>query len=160
MLSLVQRQQAIVAIRRLPDELEALISELDDDQLRVVAIPREWTVQQIVHHLADSHMNSFIRLKHILTRERPELQPYSQDAWALLPDVERTPVSASLALLRGLHARWCALFESLDDAQWLRKGWHPEYGEVTPEDLVQAYARHGAEHLDQIRRVMAAIPSG
>jgi hypothetical protein len=159
MLSTAQRQTAIAAIRRLPDELEALIAELSDEQLHAQTLPDEWTVQQIVHHLADSHMNSFLRLKHILTSERPTLQPYDQEIWAETPEIAITPVSASIALLRGLHTRWCLLFEQLDEAQWARLGWHPEYGEITPDGLVTAYADHGANHLEQIRRVIAALPS-
>jgi hypothetical protein len=114
-------------------------------------------VAQNVHHLGDSHMNSFIRLKLILTEPNPLLKPYDQDAWAASAEATGADLSDSFALLRGLHARWTHLFASLTDEQWRRTGLHPDYGPMSAIDLLRLYARHGEGHLDQIRRTMAAL---
>lgn len=151
-----EKAMLIDRIRTLPDELEALVSGLSEAQLKTVTIPGEWTVQQIVHHLADSHMNSVIRLKLILTSEQPTLVGYDQEVWAEMPDTQDVPIAASLAILRGLHARWTVLFESITPEQWTRTGHHTERGEVPAYDFLTTYADHCNIHLDQIRRVLAA----
>jgi DinB superfamily len=156
MLSDVQRQQMIEKIRELPARLRERVSGLTDAQLTTHFQPDEWTVAQNVHHLADSHMNSFIRMRLILTEERPTLKPYDQDIWATLPDSGTTALEESLGILDGLHARWVRLFESLDEVTWQRSGLHPENGEVTLEDILRIYAAHGQGHIDQISRVLAA----
>jgi len=153
-----ERRPLIDTIRVFPEMLSETIAGLDADQLNLVTIPDEWTVQQIVHHLPDSHMNAVIRLKLILTADRPHLQGYDQAAWALLPDVANTPIEASLSILRGLHARWVNLWESLTDDQWQRVGIHSERGPLTPDDLLVLYDDHCKIHLDQIRKVRAAMP--
>lgn len=143
-------------IAELPAQLEELVDGLTAHQLLARPLAGEWSVAQNVHHLADSHMNSFIRLKLILTEENPPLKPYDQDAWAERADSNHPDIALSLQLLRGLHARWVQLFDSLGDAEWARTGVHPEAGIVTPADLLRSYARHGAGHLDQIARTLAA----
>ena len=150
-----QRQEMIERIRRLPAQLEAVVRSLTREQLATHFLAGEWTVAQNVHHLADSHMNSFIRLKLILSEERPPLKPYDQDIWATTPDYD-TPIEDSLLLLTGLHRRWVALFEGLKESDWQRTGLHPEIGEVTPDDLLRIYAAHGEGHIDQIERTLAA----
>lgn len=147
-------------IAELPAQLEELVGGLTPQQLLARPLAGEWSVAQNVHHLADSHMNSFIRLKLILTEENPPLKPYDQDAWAERADANHPDISLSLQLLRGLHARWAQLFDSLGDAEWARTGVHPESGIVTPADLLRSYARHGAGHLDQIARTLAAQAAG
>jgi hypothetical protein len=159
MLTPAERQQRIEVIRQFPARLETLINSLNEAQLSTEYIPDEWTVRQIVHHLPDSHMNSFIRLKLILTLDYPMLQPYPQELWALLPDVEKTPVSVSLRLLSALHERWCILFESLTAEQWTRKGYHAENGDMTPDDLLVTYSDHCDNHWEQITRTLAAAPA-
>ena len=155
MLSPDERQQRIQTLRAFPAQLAEYVRDLSNEQLKTAYIPNEWSVQQIVHHLVDSHTNSVIRLKLILTQERPTLQPYDQDAWAALPDVDETPISASLQILTGLHERWTILFESLTDEQRQRTGFHPENGEVTPDDLLVAYSDHCDAHTEQILRTLA-----
>ena len=149
---------AIERIRRLPVQIERLVADLTDAQLTTHFLEDEWTVAQNVHHLADSHMNSYIRVKLILTEAHPTLKPYDQDAWAELADADGSNLETSLLILEGLHRRWVALFESLDEAQWHRAGLHPENGEMTVADFVEVYAAHGEAHLDQIRRTLAAQP--
>ncbi len=156
MLTNEQRREMIDKIRRLPDQLEAVVGPLSAEQLATHFIPGEWTVAQNVHHLADSHMNSFIRFKLILTEDRPTLKPYRQELWAERPDADNPSVEDSLLLLRGLHRRWATLLESLQEAEWQRIGLHQEIGEVTLEDLLRIYADHGEGHLEQIDRTLAA----
>jgi len=151
-----ERRERIEKIRALPDQLEALVSQLTPAQLTARALEEEWTVAQIVHHLADSHLNSFIRLKLILTEDRPTLKPYNQERWAETVDANNVALPDSLALLHGLHRRWVTLLESLVEADWGRPGLHPEIGEITIDDLLRIYANHGEAHLEQIKRVLAA----
>ena len=154
-----QRQIWLEQIRALPAQLAELTAGLTLAQLATPFIPGEWSVAQNVHHVADSHMNSFIRLKLILAEDHPTLRPYDQDVWASTPEANLPDLSASLQLIAGLHARWAALFERLDAAQWQRTGFHPENGVVSVEDILRSYAAHGEGHLDQIRKTLAAAPA-
>ncbi len=144
-------------IRRLPNLLDELVMGLTDEQLTTAYQQGEWSIAQNVHHLADSHMNSFIRFKLILLEEKPALKPYDQDAWAQTAEANSADIRSSLAILRGLHARWCALMETLTPQQWARQGDHPEHGDVSLEDLLTTYAEHGEAHLRQIQAVLDAL---
>jgi hypothetical protein len=157
-LAVAERQAYIARIRRLPQQVAELTAPLSAQQLTTPFLDGEWSVAQNVHHLADSHMNSYVRLKLILTEEKPLLRPYDQELWAMTAEANLADVSASLTLLAGLHQRWCALFESLDEDQWLREGIHPESGPVTPLSLAKSYAQHGEDHLDQMQRTLASQP--
>jgi len=151
-----ERQQSIDKIRRLPGQIAELVSGLSEAQLTTHFLAGEWTMAQNVHHLADSHMNSYIRCKLILTEENPPLKPYDQDAWANLPDAQSADLSASLTLLTQLHARWVTFWENLPEAAWSRVGFHPDNGPMTLADIVRGYAAHGEAHIDQITRTLAA----
>lgn len=151
-----ERQTYIEKIRRLPAQLAELVSGLSESQLTTQFLAGEWSVAQNVHHLADSHMNSYIRCKLILTEENPPLKPYDQDAWAKLPDAQNADLSTSLLLLAQLHARWVTFWETLPADAWKRTGFHPENGPMTLADIVRSYAAHGEAHLDQITRTLAA----
>jgi hypothetical protein len=151
-----ERQAMIERIRRLPDDLETCVNGLTDDQLTTPFIDGEWTVAQNVHHLADSHMNSYIRFKLILAEEHPQLKPYDQDVWADMTDATRADLTDSLALLRGLHARWVTMLEGLTDEDWSRTGYHPDHGAQSLDEMLEIYARHGHGHIDQITRTLAA----
>jgi hypothetical protein len=154
-LSHEDRAAAITRLRQLPAQLEALVDGLTEAQLD--ARPNgEWSVRQNVHHLADAHMNVFIRMKLALTEDQPIVKPFDQDTWAETPEACTAPIEQSLAILRGLHARWAMLFESLDDAAFGRMFLHPEHGIVTVEALLTSYANHGEAHLRQIRETLAA----
>ncbi len=157
MLTDQQRAGMIDQIRRFPVELREAVGGLTDAQLTSHPMTSEWSVAQNVHHLADSHMNSFIRLKLILTEAKPTIRPYDQDAWAQQPDANNADLSTSMALLEGLHARWTMLFESLTAQQRQRTGVHPASGVITPDSLLQAYDEHCKAHLDQIARTKAAL---
>jgi len=145
-----ERREKIGKIRDLPDAVEAAVKGLSDQQLDTPYREGGWSIRQVVHHLADSHMNAFVRMKLMVTENRPTLKPYDQDAWAGLPDSSRLPVQSSLAIIRGLHERWAALLEDLPERDWTRTALHPERGEVTMEGTLSTYAGHGANHVRQI----------
>jgi hypothetical protein len=155
MLAVMNKAALIEKIRELPARLEALVSPLTDAQLDAKP-PREWTARQNVHHLAESHMNAFIRVKLALTEDHPTIKPYNQDACALTVDAKDLPIESSLSILRGLHIRWVALFESLTPEQWQRTLFHPENGIMTVEDILKIYAAHGEGHLVQITEALRA----
>jgi hypothetical protein len=158
MIDTATRAQAIARLRKLPEQVTELTAGLTPEQLTTHFLDGEWSVAQNVHHLADSHLNSYIRLKLILTEENPTVRPYDQDLWALTPEANLADLGASLMLLQGLHQRWADLFARLDESQWQRTGLHPANGVITPEDLLISYSAHGEGHLDQMQRTLAAQP--
>lgn len=150
------RDLLIDKIRRLPQQIAQLIGGLTDEQLTDHPLAGEWSVAQNVHHLADSHMNSYIRCKLIATEDHPPLKPYDQDRWAALADASGPDVMISLQLLTALHSRWVVFWESLPESAWARTGFHPENGDVSLDDQLRLYAAHGEAHIDQITRTLAA----
>jgi hypothetical protein len=146
-------QAAIARLCDFPIELEALISPLTDAQLDH-KMPGEWTTRQIVHHLADSHMSAVFRFKLPLTEPTPTFMTYDQDAFAELADYQ-LPIESSIIVIRGLHARFAALLESLTNEQWEKTGIHPNWGEVTVAEVASRYADHCDAHIEQITRVLA-----
>jgi hypothetical protein len=150
------RSLLIDKIRRLPEQVAALINDLSNAQLTGRFLAGEWSVAQNVHHLADSHMNSYIRCKLIATEDHPPLKPYDQAIWAEMADASGPNVAVSLALLIALHGRWVVFWGTLPADAWARVGFHPESGAVTLDDQLRLYAEHGEAHLDQITRTLAA----
>ena len=150
------REEAIEKIRRLPQQVEELVSGLSPQELTAKPLADEWTVAQNVHHIADSHMNSYVRCKLMATEDNPALKPYDEGAWALLTDGSSADLSDSLALLQALHARWVIFWENLPEDAWQRTGMHPESGPVTLARQLELYVEHGEAHLEQIRRTLAA----
>ncbi len=140
----------IEALAALPDQLESAVKGLNDAQLDTRYRDGGWTVRQVVHHVADSHMNAFIRMKLMLTEHNPTLKPYNQDVWAIQPDVNGIPLDPSLRIVRGLHQRWVALLKSVPADSWKRPAFHPERGEMLLEDMLRIYSGHGAKHVGQI----------
>lgn len=155
----LERDALIAALRALPGELAALVGQLDTTSLTTAWLPGEWTVAQNVHHLLDSHLHCYLRSRRILAQDRPMLQAYDQDAWALLPDAGSAAIGDSLHDLEWLHRRWAALFEGLSAADLARGGTHEETGEVRLAGILRSYVAHGQAHLDQIRRTLAARPA-
>jgi uncharacterized damage-inducible protein DinB len=147
------RREKIQRIRALPDELGEAVRGLGDEQLDTPYREGGWTVRQVVHHLADSHLNAFVRMKLILTEDHPTLKPYDQDRWAGCRDASELSIGSSLQILQGLHQRWAELLNDVQEADWARGAHHPEDGEVTLGDLLKIYARHGANHVGQIRQL-------
>ena len=150
------RQDLIAKIAILPQQISDLIANLSDEQLTTPYLPNEWTVAQNVHHLADSHMNSYIRCKLIATEDNPPLKPYDQDQLAQFPDAQTADVAVSLQLLASLHSRWVTFWQNLPDDAWSRTGVHADDGPVTLDSQLRAYAAHGETHIDQIQRTLAA----
>jgi hypothetical protein len=142
------RTEKIEQIRQFPALLEAAISNIELD---LPCAEGEWTPRQVVHHLADSHINGYIRMKLILTEETPTIKPYQQESWAMLADVA-LPLEPSLSILRGLHTRWCVLMEAMAEEDWSRTGLHPVNGVMSMDDLLNLYIGHGVAHVGQIAK--------
>jgi hypothetical protein len=145
-----QRSLWIRQIERLPSSLREAISGLTETQLDTPYRPAGWTVRQVVHHLPDSHLNSYTRFRLALTEDSPVIKPYDEAAWAELPDAKAAPIAPSLALLEGLHARWTVLLESLGDAAFARAFKHPELGEIRLDWTLGLYDWHCRHHLGHI----------
>jgi uncharacterized damage-inducible protein DinB len=135
--------------------LAAAVEGLEDDDWPQPYRPGGWTVQQLVHHVADSHSNALIRLKVALTEERPTIKPYDQDAWVTLADCALSP-HISLMLFMAVQTRLVAVLQSLDDAAFRRRFVHPENGEMSVDQLIALYAWHGDHHIAQIEAYKAA----
>ena len=144
------RDAAIDAIAGLPARMREAVAGLDDRQLDTPYRAGGWTVRQVVHHVADSHMNGFIRIKLALTEDTPTIKPYDENAWSTLPDM-RLPIAISLDLLEALHARWVAVYRAIAVDQFGRSFMHPELGgEITLDHHLQNYAWHSHHHLAHI----------
>ena len=145
-----RRRRAIADIGALPGHLSTAILGLSDAQLDTPYRPGGWTVRQVVHHVADSHMNAFIRFKLALTEDRPMVPAYDEKKFAALADVQ-LPVAVSLELVRGLHARWLAIYGTLTDDDWQRTFVHPEYTDpLTLDWQVQMYGWHSRHHVAHV----------
>lgn len=149
-----QVQEWIEDIRLLPKQLEEALSGATEQVLAKSYRENGWTVPQLVHHIADSHMNSYIRFKLALTEDEPTIKPYNEAEWAMLPDSEM-PIAASLKLIESLHERWVYLLTSLTDKQLQRAFNHPDSGLTTLEHAIGLYAWHGKHHLAHIQRALA-----
>jgi len=156
MLTALERTAMINQIKSLPLAVRAAVKDLNESQLKTPYREGGWTVRQVVHHMADSHLNAFIRMKLILTEENPTLKPYDQDKWAMLPDVAGTPIDESIVILEGLHTRWGVLLEGQPESSWSRTAQHPEVGPVTLESMLKTYARHGEKHVEHITTLRKA----
>lgn len=145
------RTAYMAQIATLPDLVRSAVLGLSPEQLGTPYRPDGWTVRQLLHHLPDSHLNSYTRFKLALTEDNPTIRPYDEHAWAELADVEATPVAVSLALLEALHIRWVKLLRNLTDAQWQRTFFHPEsQRKFTLDQALVLYAWHGRHHLAHI----------
>lgn len=133
-----------------PAHLRAAVTDLDNRMLDTPYRPGGWTVRQVVHHLADSHLTACTRTRFALTEDRPLIQAYDENAWAALPDAARLDLRPSLELLDGLHARWVALLRLLPEDAFSRVFLHPKSGEWTVSKTVACYAWHGRHHTAQI----------
>jgi DinB superfamily len=143
-------------LEQLPSQMRAAVQGLSDSQLETPYRPDGWTLRQVVHHVPDSHMNSFVRFKLALTEENPTIKPYDEGAWALLSD-SSLPVQVSLDLLEALHARWVILLRSIKPEAWKRTFQHPENGPMTLEYALALYAWHSRHHLAHITQTRASM---
>jgi uncharacterized damage-inducible protein DinB len=144
-----QKKQFLDEIEQTPGRLRAAVQGLSDTQLDTPYRDGGWTVRQVVHHVPDSHMNSYVRFKLALTEDEPTIKPYAEDRWAELPD-SRQPIENSLALLDSLHCRWMIVLRNLNDADWQRTFRHPELGPMTLEKALALYAWHGKHHVAHV----------
>ena len=145
------RHEWITSIAVLPCQLQEITRDMSEEELGSRYREGGWTVRQIIHHLADSHLNSYCRYRLALTEDEPVIKPYSEAKWAELPDAANSPVDVSLHLLTALHTRWVTLLKSMDDAAYQRTFRHPELGTRTLDETTGLYAWHGKHHLAHIR---------
>lgn len=138
-----------------PARLRAAVEGLDEGQLDTPYREGGWTLRQVVHHVPDSHLNAYIRVKLALTEPEPVIKPYDEAAWAALPDTDRVPVAVSLALLDALHQRWVALWRAMSEADFAREYVHPDTGRHTLDYLLALYAWHGPHHVAHITSARA-----
>ena len=134
----------------MPASIAAAVQGLAESQLDTVYRPGGWTVRQVVHHVADSHVNAYVRFRWALTDDAAPIKTYRQAAWAELSDARDAPVAVSLALISAIHERWIILLESMGEAEFRSQVMHPIDGNMTLDDLLATYAWHGRHHVAHI----------
>ncbi|MGB6823580.1 MAG: putative metal-dependent hydrolase [Candidatus Acidiferrales bacterium] len=144
------RRKLIAQVEEAPKRLRAAVKGLTREQLATPYRDGGWSVQQVVHHLADSHMNAYVRFKLALTDDEPTIKPYNETRWAELSDSKTTPVETSLAMFDALHERWLHLMRGMSAAEFSRKMKHPERGAMSLDDTLGLYAWHGRHHVAHI----------
>ena len=146
-----QKELWLNDIKFLPQLLEGAILNLDEDQLQVPYRDGGWTIQQVVHHVADSHINAYCRFKLGLTEDHPTIRPYEEAKWANLSDVQNIPINISITLLYALHTRWYSTLSDLGLKDWERSVFHPESKkDMTLWFLLGNYSWHGRHHVAHI----------
>jgi uncharacterized damage-inducible protein DinB len=150
-----KRRQWLRHMAETPERLAAALAGLDERQIGTPYRNGGWTPRQVVHHLADAHMNGFVRFKLALTEDRPQIKTYEEDLWAETADGRDAPVDASLRLLAALHQRWMILLESLSEPQFGCAFSHPQRGLMTIDKAIQLYAWHGIHHTAHITGLRA-----
>ncbi len=148
-----QREHWIGEIQDAPAKLREAVITLPDAQLDTPYREGGWTVRQVVHHLADSHLNAYVRFRLALTEKEPTIKPYDQSAWAVLADARTAPIEPSLSLLEGLHYRWVVLLKTMSAEDFGRTFNHPENGPMTLDRNLAMYAWHGRHHVGHITSV-------
>lgn len=145
------RHEFIRRIETLPKRLFDLASTLNEEELAASYRENGWTARQIIHHMADSHVNAYIRFKLALTEENPTITPYNENAWSQFDEAKNGALEPSLSILTHLHVRWIAVLKSASDEDFLRSYYHPQYKtKTTLNDALALYAWHGDHHLGQV----------
>lgn len=152
-----ERSAALDGVRQLPQNLSSAVEPLSGSQLDTPYRPDGWTVRQLVHHVADSHMNAYNRVRLALTEDWPVIFAYRENRWAELEDARTEPVSVSLDLLQALHLRWVRLFASLTEPDWKRGYIHPENGRQSVEQALIIYDWHGRHHTAHVTNLSARM---
>jgi uncharacterized damage-inducible protein DinB len=148
------KNASIKQIEFLPQAIENAVLNLDEAQLDTPYRPDGWTVKQLVHHVADSHMNAYIRFKLGLTEDNPTIKPYEEAEWAKLSDTKNIPINISLTLLHSLHIRWVEVLKNIKDEEWHRTVFHPEHKRtMSLWDLLAVYSWHGKHHVAHITKL-------
>ncbi|MGH9415968.1 MAG: YfiT family bacillithiol transferase [Terriglobales bacterium] len=150
------RRAAIQVLAALPAELQSLVGAASPSQLEQRYRQGGWTIRELAHHVADSHLNAYIRMKMALTETNPAIFVYNEALWAKLPDVTAAPPSVSLHLLDALHQRWIALLRQLSEADFQRCYQHPEQGLVPLDACLALYAWHSRHHAAHIRLALTS----
>ena len=145
-----QSEQLIAQIEQAPAQLRQAVAGLSQEQVNTPYRLNGWTVKQVVHHLPDSHMNTYIRFRLALTEDEPTIKPYDQERWAVLEDARTAPLELSLSLLESLHHRWVILLRSLRAQDFARTFRHPEMGVVSLDKYLALVAWHGRHHIAHI----------
>jgi uncharacterized damage-inducible protein DinB len=145
-----ERAACLEAIEQAPANMRAAVADLNDEQLNTPYRAEGWTVRQVVHHVPESHLNSYTRFKLALTEDQPMIKPYFEDRWAEMSDAREAPINLSLDLLEALHRRWIWFLRSLKAEDYQRSFVHPDLGVVTLEKNIALYAWHGKHHVAQI----------
>jgi uncharacterized damage-inducible protein DinB len=145
-----ERKKLIDTIAEVPERLQQAATGLNGKQLDTPYREGGWSVRQVIHHLADSDLNAYVRFKLALTEDNPTIKPFMEAAWAELADSRVTPIDVSLALVDNLHARWVVLLRSMKAEEWERTLTHPEAGVMSLDKMLGLYAWHGAHHVAHI----------
>ena len=154
-ISKVDLEEWKLVILSFPDKLEAEIDELKDSELAWIYRPNGWSIKQVVHHCADSHMNAFIRFKLAITEDSPQIKPYMESLWAEMEDVIAQPVKDSLMILSGVHSRWNSVMKAMTVEQLKREFIHPEHGRrFSLEECIGLYAWHCNHHFAHVRQAI------
>jgi hypothetical protein len=147
------RLDAIAALIAFPETLRGVATSLSEAQLATPYRDDGWTARQVIHHIADSHINAYVRTRWLLTEDQPTIKAYQEKGWAELPDAKSAPIESSLALITATHQRWTLLLQSLPDEAYGRELVHPQNGPMSLDKLVQMYAWHGRHHLAHLQIV-------
>jgi hypothetical protein len=152
-----RRKELIDQIEAAPHLLRDAVRGLGAEQLATPYRPDGWNVRQVVHHLPDSHLNSYVRFKLALTEDQPTIRPYDEAAWAEMPEARTAPVEISLDLLEALHRRWVIMLRSISPDEFARAFNHPELGLVTLDRALSIYAWHGRHHVAHVTSLRARM---
>ena len=150
------REEYFAVLESTPARIRSLVTGLTDAELDTPYRPGGWTVRQVVHHVPDSHMNAYVRMKLAVTENKPAAKTYEEGLWAELPEAKTAPVAMSLDLLDALHRRWVAFLRALPEGDFRKAFSHPEWGIVSLDDALTMYAWHCRHHTEHIRLALAA----
>jgi len=151
------RARVIDDIEQAPARMRQLVAGLSDAQLEMPYRPGGWTIRQVVHHVPDSHMNAYIRMKFAVTEDAPTIKAYEEGRWAELVEAKSGPVGMSLDLLAALHRRWVAFLRALPESEFQKTYVHSEMGRVTLDEAISLYSWHGRHHAAHVRQALNSV---